>query len=513
MAVCKASLHPSWVADAQCRPCKAVADRARRAKRRPALPPARAQSPAVHTRTQFLRSDQDLKALEQTTDFFVTSAVQNSEADGPALRALELAAEECSGRIHVTPIRYVNPTRQNEIRPDEQWAPALEPYLLESEVRPHPNLAFMTRKSAATTNNPLPVKLNGRTQDRSAIFGHPQLAMRTVATPQHKLPKIYYSSGAITEARGAYSDTDAGDMAEFHHSLAAIKVEIRGRRFHLRELIWDGYQFADIDRAYTPHGVVDLTPPAALVMGDWHEGATDPQVERATFGPGGIVESCQPEQLIVHDLADNLECNPHEVGRSLISATRANQTVADHIAAVSKRLAQWGGLEGLQRVVVVPSNHDDFLRRWLESGKAEPKDRELHAFLTYRMLREHRLRGAFPNALELAVREAGDLPDHVRFLKLDESYRVRGVELGMHGHLGPNGARGSIRNLAQIGTRSIIGHVHSPGIWQGVVAVGTSSNYRLGYNAGPSSWLQSHCLLFQSGYRQLLHIIEGSWRG
>jgi hypothetical protein len=82
----------------------------------------------------------------------------------------------------------------------------------------------------------------------------------------------------------------------------------------------------------------------------------------------------------------------------------------------------------------------------------------------------------------------------------------------MHGHLGPNGARGSIRAFGKIGVRSIVGHGHGPGIKDGVMQVGTSSYLRLGYNKGPSSWLHAHGALYQNGKRSLLIIINGRWR-
>ena len=171
-------------------------------------------------------------------------------------------------------------------------------------------------------------------------------------------------------------------------------------------------------------------------------------------------------------------------------------------------------LPGFEEIAVVYSNHDDFLYRWLDKGKPEPENEKLYNKLKFLMLDqcdEDTL--AFPIALELALREMGQPRDDLRFLRPDESYVVNGVELGMHGHYGPNGARGSLRNLALIGIRSMFGHVHSPGIWQGAYAVGMSSNYRHGYNHGPSSWLQSHGLVHANGYRQLLHIINDDWRG
>jgi hypothetical protein len=82
----------------------------------------------------------------------------------------------------------------------------------------------------------------------------------------------------------------------------------------------------------------------------------------------------------------------------------------------------------------------------------------------------------------------------------------------MHGHRGPNGSRGSARNLANIGVRSVIGHSHSPNIFRGVHQVGTSSRLNLEYASGPSSWLHCHCVIHSNGKRQLVPIIDGDWR-
>jgi hypothetical protein len=100
-----------------------------------------------------------------------------------------------------------------------------------------------------------------------------------------------------------------------------------------------------------------------------------------------------------------------------------------------------------------------------------------------------------------------------KFLGRDESFVVNGIELSLHGDLGPNGSRGSAVNLNKIGIRSIIGHTHAPCIEKGVVQVGTSSYLRLEYTSGPSSWLQTHGLVYQNGKRALVNVIEGEWRG
>jgi hypothetical protein len=473
--------------------------------------------PSKAAKADFRKSDADVRKLQRRDDFLITCAVANCHADPGFLAACERWCEERQGAIIVNPVRYANPrTREEETetRKGEWWEPALAPYMLESELRPHPYLSIMPTKIQATSPNPLPPRMGGRTQARSAVFGHPQLCMRTVPTPQEKLPKILYSSGAVTQK--FYSETYAGDMAEFHHTHAAVIAEIRGDRFHLREVTWDGEKFIDIDRAYYADRIEDAGPPAALVMGDIHSGSgkVDPEVMAATFGPDGLYDTVLPDNLVLHDLADNLAVNPHESHKQLSRAALARKAGGLNAEAEIQRVADWlNGVPHEAQIVVVPSNHDEFLMRWLEAGERGvlPENRMFYHWLSYQMLAAHERDSEFPLALEVALN--GKLAPGVRFLKIDESFRLNGVELGMHGHLGPNGARGSLRNLSQIGTRFITGHVHSPGIWQGGYAVGIACLYRMGYNLGPSGWLHTHSLLHENGRRQMIHIIGEYFRG
>lgn len=89
---------------------------------------------------------------------------------------------------------------------------------------------------------------------------------------------------------------------------------------------------------------------------------------------------------------------------------------------------------------------------------------------------------------------------------------VHGIEVGSHGHVGPNGSRGSVKSQARIGMKSVIGHSHSPGIRDGAYQVGTSSRLNLEYVRGPSSWLHTHCVIYANGKRTLINIINGEWR-
>ncbi len=465
----------------------------------------------------FKRTDRDLRDLSRRQDFLITCAVNNCDANTDFLAACERWRAERQGIISINPVRYYNPKTQRETkaaRPTEWWDPALRPYMLEDELRPHPLLSLMTTKAQATAANPLPARLDGRTKARSAVFGHPQLAMRTVPTPQHRLPKILYSSGAVTEK--GYSDSLAGDMAEFHHSFSAVIAEVRGDRFHLREIVWDGEKFIDYDRAYYADRTEDAPPPAALVMGDVHVGLTAEDVMEATFDSGGIFPTLEPEALILHDLSDGRPFNPHEAKNRLSRAALARRGLTS-VQGEFDLVAAW--LEALPTgadIYVVRSNHDAFLDRWLQQGEkgVEAENLAMYHELSAGMLRHEEEHGEFPLAIELALRGYTDFDrGDVKFLRVDESLQVRGVETGMHGHLGPNGARGAPGNMSRIGVRFVCGHIHGPVIWQGGYWSGMSTDPRHGYNLGPSNWFKTHVLIHDNGRRQMAHMIDGYFRG
>jgi hypothetical protein len=62
-----------------------------------------------------------------------------------------------------------------------------------------------------------------------------------------------------------------------------------------------------------------------------------------------------------------------------------------------------------------------------------------------------------------------------------------------------------------LNTKIVVGHYHSPGRKDGALAVGTSTHLRVGYNEGPSSWLQSHVIIHNDGRAQHINFIDGEF--
>lgn len=435
-------------------------------------------------------------------------------------------AKALQAELLVIPLRYKNATSlwSASQRNAEWYAPAVRPYLWNQRIALNDNVTVLGDiKIQPTTSNPLSgaETLSGGS---SAVVGHTRAQTVSVAAPHHSMAKLLMTSGACTVPN--YTDTRQGMLGEHHHSLSAVLIELNGDVFHMRRLSYTERtkRVIDLGIAYYADKTEIAPPSLALVMGDTHVDFVDEDVVRATFGKGGIVQRTRPQHLVWHDLLDGHSCNPHHknnpfadiakhlAARSSVSAetTRACSFLADKTDIARSRA---GNNELIS--VVVPSNHNDFLMRWVMSSDWRTLPAENRVFYletALHMAKKTHLSSKgieFPDPFSEILRNA-NIPG-VRVLKIDEPFTLGGVALHMHGDRGPNGSRGSIQNLRRVATKSIIGHSHSPGENEGCVQVGTSTKLRLEYNHGPSSWLNAHCDLNADGKRQIIVIVNGEF--
>jgi hypothetical protein len=452
-------------------------------------------------------------ALEGIERLIITSAQNATPVHEGFLGALRTAAKYLDAKIIVIPLRYKNPTsRWSASQANaETWHEAVWPYLCNVRKRLGPNLMLLADvKTQPTATRPL-TGFEAITGSESAILGHTKMQLTVIPAPASKFPKIMTTTGAVTVPN--YTDTSAGKKGEFHHVLGAVIVERQGKAFHLRQLLADkDGTFTDLDVTYRSNGYGKAEPAEALVMGDTHVDVTDKLVDQATFGKGGLVDTLQPKALVWHDLSDEGTVNPHTLDNPFVK-------VAKHAARLSNvreeieraaRFVKERTPKG-RTSVIVPSNHTDFLQRWMvrHDWRDDPENAEFYLESALEMVR--RREGERGDIFSYWLRKYLNGSD-VKILQRDESFARLGVEFGLHGDKGPNGARGSRMNLRRIGVKTVIGHAHSPGIEEGCYQVGTSTGLRLDYNSGPSSWLQTHCVLYASGKRSLITIINGKWR-
>ncbi len=445
--------------------------------------------------------------IQEKPRYVVTSAVNSTAAHRPFLNSLIRYCEEHDAQLLVIPLRYHNPTNKNQDK-TPVYAPELVPYLYSNRESPIPGLKIMGDiKTQPTATRPLS-GLDSLTGSDCGIFGHTKVAMESIPTRGNEIPKLLYTTGAVTKPQ--YSDTKAGAKGDFHHSLGAVVVERDGSLFHLRHLLPnnDG-SFYDLDRIYTPKGSKKGKPVAAMVAGDLHAERHDPDNLVAL---GQISETLKPSRIVLHDVLDFGTASHHN---GFFESFRRHHAGRNDVRSeVEQTLAMVDSFAGITKeVVIVDSNHNGHFLKWLESDKNanDLQNAEIFAETRAGILPEIKAKG-WCDPLEWWGRKLQKHYRKTRYMAPNESYTVHGIELAYHGDIGPNGSRGSALALSRIGAKSVIGHSHSPRIVDGCYQTGTSSLLDMGYNVGPSSWLHSHVVIYPNGKRTHIHVIDGRWR-
>lgn len=457
---------------------------------------------------------------QQRKTYIITAAQNATPVHENFWKCLQTARQNLDAELLVVALRYKNPTSRWTLsqKNEEVWAKEVQPYLYNARLSLNKNLVLLGDiKTQPTASDPLS-GFESITGSESCIVGHTKLQLRSIAAPANKMAKLISTTGACTLPN--YTDSKAGKKGEFHHALAALIVEIDGPIFHMRTINYDRKtnSFTDLETRYQTTSAVRAPRPLALVMGDTHVDFVDPLVETATDEMTAVLK---PEYKVWHDLLDGYSANPHHGGNPF-NAIAKRMASADDVKAEVFRAIDYVAKHTPDDIksVVVASNHDDFLRRWVVNTdwRGDPTNASFYLATAFAMVSGTKMgKGGteYPSPFPYWFNSRLGLADNrskFRCLGGNESFVLGGVELSLHGDRGPNGSRGSAKNLRRIGVRTIIGHSHSPAIEEGCYQVGTSTRLRLEYNGGPSSWLNTHCLLHADGKRQLIHIINGRWR-
>jgi hypothetical protein len=452
---------------------------------------------------------------------FLITAAQNATPVHPgAWASLMRAKKFYDAELLIQPLSYNNPTStwSKNASESQWWADETAKYLCNVRRLLNKNLEFLCDIPILPTATEPLTGLEGFGA-RSKIVGHTKLQFKTVATPSHKMAAALTTTGAITKPN--YTDSRAGKMGEFHHSLGAVIVEIEGGYFWLRHLNMNSRgEFIDLGIRFTPDMPVTrhVMRASALILGDTHARTADPVVDAATFGPKGIVESYRPRKIVWHDLNDGQSHNPHEDADPFVEQALASGDMDDVEAEVnySIRYAATRTPEWAQSFVVA-SNHDDFLRRWIvkqDWKKLATKNRAFYLKCAKFMVDGSKLvdgMAHYPSPFPYLVNSHGQA--NIRALSLGEPLTIEGIQCGYHGHKGPGGAPGSIRNMRRIGEKTVIAHGHGPGINEGAYQVGHNAKEGQPYAKGsPSAWMHTDCLIYPGGKRQLITIVNGRHR-
>lgn len=465
--------------------------------------------------------------------FLLTAAQDQTEVHQPFLENLKAYAAHRNAQILIGGFTYQKGLFEDHSVDagifDQAVVPFLQPTVI--DLVPRALTWFGKANILPTASDPLS-GWDTQTREAWTIMPHAKIALKTIPTMPGRRPKQIMSTGVVTKEN--YVQRNAGQKAEFHHTIGATVVEVSSDgAFFCRQISADrdgGFQDLDIR---VRHGRVSIGHRIeSITFGDVHTEVIDPLMARHAWGfapgdvramDGNMLDALRPLTWFVHDSYDftarshHTRNDPHERARLLHNG---HDSVRDGIRLASILLGQIRRDFG--QLIHVASNHNMHMDGWLKDTKAAGDPVNAGYW--------HRLNAIWHEAIEQgaggrfliheeALRaESFDRLDGVRFLHEGESFSicqgVAPIECGLHSHVGPRGARGSLTNLANVVERVNIAHGHAPGIKNGAYRAGTLGRRDLLFaTKGPGDWQPASILTYETGKRTIVtHWDDGRWR-
>ena len=462
---------------------------------------------------------------DKVKHFIITSAQDKTELHFDFWNNIQAYAKFLDATILVGGFTYSKSLfvdNDPRVRSKDVWfADELEPYIVHDKIALGDGIVFCAEMNTLPTATQPLSGLETYTKEKWGIFPHAKVQLRSIATMKNALTKQIMTTGCVTLPN--YIRRKAGVKAEFHHQIGAVVVTIAPdgaffcRHIHANSL--DDGSFYDLDRFVKNEIVAEGHRVEAIVHGDIHIEKVDPVVASTSWGAikSGSGETnltllLNPKYRVFHDLIDFSSRNHHNIddhhSRFKAHFNGRNNVKEDLLCAVNF-------LNNIQdsdiKDIVIQSNHDNALVKWLKNKEAryDPENYEfwLECELKYiKALRKNQNINLFISSLE----DLG-LNDKIYFVNEESNFSILGVELGIHGHYGANGGKGSPATFTKMGPKSITGHTHSPSITDGHMSVGTNSRLDMGYNVGLSSWSHTNAVLYPNGHRALITMMKGRW--
>ncbi len=469
------------------------------------------------------------EAAPQVRRWLLTSAQDDTPVHVGFMENLRAYADAVGATIMVGGFTYQKGLFEDHASRTAVFSQAVHPYIQHDNVMCGPLLFAAKMNILPTAVRPLS-GLETYSRGAWAVFPHAKTQMVSVPALPGGRPAQVMTTGACTLPN--YIEKKAGLKADFHHTIGAVIVEVdECDRIFCRQLhaTADG-SFQDLDTMVRGGEVTHGHRIEALTPGDIHIEKADHEVFLASFGydiveqkvtnRSSLLHILRPRHVAWHDLFDHMARNHHRRGDPHFGAAMIAggcDRVEDGTRAAAKFLL--GVADDSFKSVIVASNHNDALRRWLREAdpRMDPANARYWCELNAELYRQIEAGNNDFDIFQYAIcrHDPNGLVD-VEFVPRNSSYLIcqshGGIELAAHGDEGPNGARGSALALTRVAVRMNIGHAHTPGWLDGVCTAGLSALLDQGYNSGPSGWSHTHIITYPSSKRTLVTLWDGKWR-
>ena len=443
------------------------------------------------------------KVKKDSKRFIVTYAQSHTPINDKAFNGMEAYAKEIGADIIIIPGVYSVPNSSYK-QLDTGWHPRVIPYMHAREDKLHKFLTIISDANVLPTAERPLRGFEGVTGEESSIVGHPRHHIEVVPTLPQSRDKFLMTTGAITVPN--YRDARVGKKAKFHHQIGFLVVEVFDKEhFNFRQVscdksggfqdlmyVWDG-------KKLTKDGVWDT-----VVLGDLHLGHHDVDLLDTTMD---VAESMDTKYVVTHDIFDGRSVN-HHAEKDFVQQVINEKQDYDRLETELEEMVDWlDDWSEKFKVVVVPSNHNDWLDRWVRGrdSKVSPKNAVLFNKFRSVLYNEEAPRGLVAHVID------EEFKGEVITLHRDDSFKRKGHELNNHGDLGSNGAKGTPNTFKKLNVKIVSGDKHFLYTLDGAYGVGVSSDRKHGYNSGLSSWTVSHGVINGNGKFQHLIYVDGKF--
>lgn len=471
-----------------------------------------------------LEAPEDTRQWASGHTFVFTSAQANTYINDPFWKSLLSLVKDKDAELHVSRFTYNKSTHgRKSVKPgsskssdyseDIWFDPRIDEYVSDQSVQVAQDLIWCGELNIIPTRVDPITGFENYGRGCSVILPHTKMAMRSSPTMKDHPTRFCYTTGTVT-ARN-YIEKAAGQKASLHHVYGALLVEVDANgEWWARQINADGEGVVyDLTNRYSPDGSIERDHRASVIThGDLHGNKVNLGVMSVMHG---CVAKLQPEHQVFHDTVDFQPRNHHNMKDPMHFANmhfQGKDNVEDEFKKIGEVMRHYLGRYNSTHHIIT-SNHDQAVEGWLRNpaGFADPVNVELWLKENLEMVQTIR-QGEKPRPFWNILRRHLGKEYKWNIVHEDDSLIISGIEHGLHGHLGPNGARGNPKNLRTVG-KANTGHTHSAGITEGVYTAGVFGNLDMGYNKGLSSWSHSFIVTYQNGKRTICTIKNGkAWR-
>jgi hypothetical protein len=449
--------------------------------------------------------------------FIITSCQNNTETHSLFFDNLKAYAEFLGAKLLILPFIYNKNAFQNGKGSKEEifYNPELKKYFQENDcwLGDNKKVFLAALNILPTVKKPLSGLQELMQSAECLIVPHATIQHENIAVlgAQHgRVVPSMFSTGAVTMRN--YIEQKAGQAASGRHCFAATLVEFNENgQFWVRQLQTDeSGNFQDLTNKVENCQVSENNTVLSISWGDIHAEQTDDKIATLQWGNHdySVLNTLKPAYQFCHDLLDFKTLNHHNRDNNfhLLKNHVTDSSVETDLKSVEKVLSMMH--RSFTETLVVYSNHDDSLTRWLSCNKYNAFNDPQNALLYYTMqakAHETIKGGGNFEALPFALEKFTSLSwDNLRFLKPSESFIIGNIEQAEHGHHGANGSRGS--KVSHCNYKVTTGHTHSSSINGGQYVGGVSAKLCQGYNEnGASSWVHAAVVSYDNGQRTIIH--------